>query len=86
MMNLFLSGMIIPIFATWLLPEAIKKEGISSNRVILMLAFLFMLVTIYHIESKSWFALIIALLSCLVSYVGALAFIFFTSKNFGPKG
>ena len=81
MINILLNGVLLPLMATWFIPEAIKKSGYDSFQVFIKLFIVFLLTTAVYFESKGLIALLLGLLNCVLVYGGGIAFIYFTNKK-----
>ena len=81
MINILLNGVLLPLMATWFIPDAIKKGGYKSPQVFLKLFIVFISTLAIYFESKGWAALLLGLLNCALVYAGGVAFVYFKTKK-----
>ncbi len=81
MINILLNGVLLPLMATWFIPETIRKNGYNSFQIFIKLFIIFLLTTVVYYESKGWVALLLGMFNCALVYGGGIAFVHFTNKK-----
>jgi hypothetical protein len=85
MTNILLNGVLLPLMATWFIPETIRKNGYNSFQIFINLFIVFSLSTVVYYESKGWVALLLGVLNCVLVYGGGIAFVYFTNKKMNSR-
>lgn len=81
MANILLNGVLLPLMATWFIPDAIRKGGFNSFLVFTRLLIVFMTTVLCYFESKGMTALVFGGLNCILVYLGGVTFIYCTADK-----
>ncbi len=81
MLVTMLNGVLLPLMAVWLIPNAFKKNDYLSHRVLLNLLIVFSVTVVVHYNSKGIEALALAVFNCGLVYLGALVSFYFKNKK-----